>query len=45
MNSLLQRFRDMERRLCGDLAGLHGSVLVYGCNENEEDNSCDDKTS
>ena len=46
---LWPRFRDMECRgnitLCNDLAGLHGLVLVYGCNDNEENNSCDDKTS
>ena len=47
MNSLLQRFRDMERRgnitLVQRFGGIAWFSLAYGCNDNKEDNSCDDK--
>ena len=49
MNNLLQHFRDMERRgnitLVQRFGGTAWFSFSYGCNDNEEDNSYDDKTS
>ena len=43
----MQHFEDMERRgnitLVQRFGGIAWFILAYGCNDNKEDNSCDDK--